>query len=68
MTKKTCALLDEMKPNYAMHAEGFHNYPDAVQSIASAPVKSEVENPPAPVKWAIAGKAEVEEALKLLGL
>lgn len=47
---------------------GFGHYPAAVQSIASAPVKSEVGNPPAPVKKAIAGKAEVEEAMKILGL
>ena len=60
--------LDVQEPDFTAQPAGFHNYPDAVQSIASAPVKSEVENTPAPVKKAIAGKAEVEEAMKLLGL
>lgn len=75
MVTKQSSHLHELKlsenPDKAYHLEpaGFGHYPAAVQSIAGKQAeKPEVENPPAPVKWTVAGKEEVEEAMKLLGL
>ena len=64
ITKKFNLYATEKPPTPA----GFVNYPAAVQSIASAPVKSEVENQPAPVKKVVATAEDVEKAMKELGL
>lgn len=72
-TKRSFFLCDLIKlnvqePDFTAQPAGFQNYPDAVQSIAKPQMQTPLQTPPQKQKEQVAGAAEVEAAMKELGL